>query len=116
MNLDEMSTKNSAIETNDNAIEITNGSFKWNTKDEKPYLKDINIKLKGICQIVSSKIQIQWCAIENHQDTFYVVFQDVLTDVKSGILLFFKLCTDTYGLGLSNEPLFVIVTQVAAKL
>ena len=58
MNLDEMSTKNSAIETNDNAIEITNGSFKWNTKDEKPYLKDINIKLKGICQSVSSKIQI----------------------------------------------------------
>ena len=58
MNLDEMSTKNSAIETNDNAIEITNGSFKWNTKDEKPYLKDINIKLKGICQRVSSKIQI----------------------------------------------------------
>ena len=33
-------------------------------------------------------------------------FQDVLTDVKSGILLFFKLCTNRYSFGHSNAPLF----------
>ena len=31
-------------------------------------------------------------------------------------MLFFKLRTDRYGLGLSNEPLFIIIAQGAAKL
>ena len=63
--------------------------------------------------------KLQWCAIENHQDTVYVVnwhIQDVLTDVKSVVMLFFKLCANRYGFGLSNEPLFIIIAQGAAKL
>ena len=52
------------------------------------------------------KIKIEWYAIENHQDPFYVVnwnFQDVLTDVKRVNMLFFKSSANKYGLGLSNE-------------
>ena len=45
-----------------------------------------------------------------------VTFQDVLTDVKSGTMLFFKLSGNRYGLGLSNEPLFIIMAQEVAKL
>ena len=36
--------------------------------------------------------------------------------MKSGITLFFKLCANRYGLGLSNEPLFIIIAKGAAKL
>ena len=42
--------------------------------------------------------------------------QDILTDVKSGTMLFFKLSANRYGFGLSNEPLFIIIAQGAAKL
>ena len=61
---------------------------------------------------------MQWLLIENQQSLMWYIatFQDILKDVKSDILLFFKLCTDRYGLGLSNVPLFVIVTQGAATL
>ena len=43
-------------------------------------------------------------------------FQDLQIDAKSGFMLFFELYANRYGLGLSDEPLFVIITQGAAKL
>ena len=40
----------------------------------------------------------------------------MITYLKSAAMLFYKLSTNRYCLGLSNELLFVIVTQEAAKL
>ena len=46
---------------------------------------------------------------------YIFTFQHVLTDNKSGTMLFFKLIINRYGLGLSNEPFFIIIAQGAAK-
>ena len=42
--------------------------------------------------------------------------KDVLTDVKSAVIVSFKLSANRYGLGFSNELLFIIIAQVAVKL
>ena len=40
----------------------------------------------------------------------------MLKDVKSGNMLFFKLSANRYALGLSKQPLFIIIAQRVAKL
>ena len=40
----------------------------------------------------------------------------VLTGVKSAALLFLELSINKYSIGLSNEQLFIIIAQEAAKL
>ena len=80
----------------------------------------IQIKPLHLKQVlIDYKRILKWFVIENHQDPFYLVnyhLSNVLTDVKNGILLVFELCTNRYGLGLSNESLFIIIAQGAAKL
>ena len=44
------------------------------------------------------------------------LLQAKITHLKSAGMLIFKYCAKRYGLGLSNELLFIIIAQGAAKL
>ena len=46
----------------------------------------------------------------------YYINRVSLSHVKSTTMLFFKISVNRYGIGLSNELLFVIIGQGAAKL
>ena len=48
--------------------------------------------------------------------TAYRVFQANISYFKSAAMLFYKLSANRYGLGLSNELLFIIIDQGTAKL
>ena len=67
---------------------------------------------------VPSHRLIQCCWYQNHQGPIYVVNWHFLThvDVKSAAILFFKYSVNSYGLGLSDELLFIIIAQGASKL
>ena len=62
---------------------------------------------------------VQWWTIENQQSPVYVVnklFNTKLCTLKVLFCYFFKFIAKRYNLGLSNELLFIITAQRAAKL
>ena len=82
----------------------------------------ISIQLKSEIhpvRIFPMIFNIQWCVTENYEDPVYVVnshFSTCPNRCQKCYYAVFKLCIYRYGLGLSNELLFIIIAQEAAKL
>ena len=65
---------------------------------------------------LQKRVQGDW---ESPRASLYsnlALFQDILLDVKSAAMLFYNLKANRYDLRLSNELLFIIIAQGAAKL
>ena len=68
----------------------------------------IYVILKGL--LIFTQLLLQCSSYQNHQDHIYIV------NWHSVAMLFLELSVNRYSLGLSNELLFIIIAQGAAKL
>ena len=69
---------------------------------------------------ITQSDKIQWCSIQNLRQYISTIWIGyvwaMITYLKSATMLFSKVGPNRYGIGLSNELLFIIIAQGAAKL